>query len=102
MVRDVKTNPYRIIKTLIVSNKSDIGIKSTNGVSNIKATEATILDRYSTGSSIPYKNITDMFKVATLTNNEPEEDKDMPEKVDLKTIDERIMTIDDFLDNIEK
>nr|MBP3258671.1 DNA topoisomerase IV subunit A [Bacilli bacterium] len=101
MVREVKTNPYRIIKTFIISNKNTLGIKTNDGIKEIKVTEATILDRYSTGSSIGVKGIKDVFNVVGLESTEVEEEKDIPEKVDLKTIDERIMTIDDFLDNIE-
>ncbi|MBR1377467.1 MAG: DNA topoisomerase IV subunit A [Bacilli bacterium] len=102
MVRDVKTNPYRIIKTFIISNKSIIGIKSLEDIKEIKDTEAPILDRYSTGSNISSKNIVDAFKIANIEKEEKEPEKDMPEEVDLKSIDERIMTIDDFLDNIEE
>ena len=101
MVREVKTNPYRIIKTFIVSNKNSLGIKTSDGIKEIKVTEATILDRYSTGSSIGVKGIKDVFNIVGLESTEVKEEKDVPEKVDLKTIDERIMTIDDFLDNIE-
>ena len=97
MIRDVKTNPYRIIKTFIVSNKSFLGIKTSSEIKTIKVTEAPILDRYSTGSNIGIKKIIDAFKLA----NMEEEASDEPEKIDLKTIDERIMTIDDFLDNIK-
>ena len=100
MIRDVKTNPYRIVKTFIVSNRSNLGIKTKDEIIYIKDTEAPILDRYSTGSSLNIKNIIDAFKVVTLDKEVKE--KEIEEKVDLKSIDERIMTIDDFLDNIEK
>ena len=102
MIRDVKTNPYRIIKTFIICNKHNLGIKTKDEIVNIKVTEAPILDRYSTGSNLNIKNIIDVFKIVDLENEEKVVEKDIPEKVDLKSIDERIMTIDDFLDNIEK
>ncbi len=102
LIRDVKTNPYRIIKTFIISNRLSIGIKSAEGIKEMKVTEAPILDRYSTGSSTSTKNIVTAFKITSIEECDSKVEKDIEEKVDLKSIDERIMTIDDFLDNIEK
>ena len=102
LIRDVKTNPYRIVKTLIISNRDNFGVKCSDGIKEFKVTEAPILDRYSTGSNMNVKNITDVFKTVVLEKEESKPEKDIEEKVDLKSIDERIMTIDDFLDNIDK
>ena len=102
LIRDVKTNPYRIIKTFIISNRLSIGIKQAEGIKELKVTEAPILDRYSTGSSIGTKNIVSAFRITDINDCDTKVEKDIEEKVDLKSIDERIMTIDDFLDNIEK
>ena len=102
ILREVKTNPYRIIKTFIVSNKDFIGIKSSD-IKVLKNTEIPILDRYSVGSQISKENINAAFINAELIKKDEikEEvnitiEKQEP-KVSLKEIDDRLMTIDDFI-----
>ena len=51
VIRDVKTNPYRVLKTFIVS-KANIGYKIKNDIDYIKLTELPIVDRYSSGTTI--------------------------------------------------
>lgn len=110
IIREVKTNPYFIIKTFIIDNRHYLGIK-TASINNIKVTELPIMDRYSTGSQISKKEITDCFIVSELTKKESfennsdnniieEETKPIPKKeqISLEEIDDRLMTIDDFLD----
>ena len=110
IIREVKTNPYFIIKTFIIDNRHYLGIK-TASINNIKVTELPIMDRYSTGSQISKKEITDCFVVSELTKKESfennsdnniieEETKHIPKKeqISLEEIDDRLMTIDDFLD----
>ena len=116
LIREVKTNPYKILKTFIIDPKNYIGIKNPD-ILNLKLTELTIADRHSTGSLISKKQILDAFVVASLERHqqenlaaspiveeEPEvievlEEKEpqKKERVSLKEIDDRLMTIDDFL-----
>ena len=105
VLREVKTNPYKVLKTFIIDNKKHIGIK--NGDINVlKVTELPILDRYSTGSQISKKELEDAFVISELENkeennpnNKKETEEVIPkkEKISLKEIDDRLMTIDDFL-----
>ena len=107
IIKEVKTNPYHVIKSFILNNKEHFGI--INGDINImKPTELPIMDRYSTGSSISKHEITNAFKLQELTkkedferNNTEEEievlEEVKEERISLKEIDERLMTIDDFL-----
>ena len=110
IIREVKTNPYFIIKTFIIDNRHYLGIK-TASINNIKVTELPIMDRYSTGSQISKKEIIDCFVVSELTKKESfennsdnniieEETMHIPKKeqISLEEIDDRLMTIDDFLD----
>ena len=106
ILREVKTNPYRIIKTFIVNNREYIGIKNGD-IKILKSTEIPILDRYSTGSQITKGTINTAFVNAELIKKE-ELDKEVsiPEekvekKVSLKEIDDRLLTIDDFI-NIDE
>ena len=105
VLREVKTNPYKVLKTFIIDNKKHIGIK--NGDINVlKVTELPILDRYSTGSQISKKELEDAFVISELekheeivSNSENEGEEIIPkkDKISLKEIDDRLMTIDDFL-----
>ncbi len=104
ILREVKTNPYRVIKTLITDSRNHIGVKA-NDMENIKLTELPILDRYSTGSTIVKGQVYEVFLVKDLEKKEEikeKEEKTMKEPlkktVSLKEIDDRLMTIDDFLD----
>ena len=126
VLREVKSNPYEVLQTFIEDPKNYIGIKNEDIVS-LKLTELPIADRYSIGSQISKKELTDAFIISTLTrqektqtqvkistftdNKDPgeielldiEEEEEEPkkvtkkDKVSLKEIDDRLMTIDDFL-----
>ncbi|MGN1000727.1 MAG: DNA topoisomerase IV subunit A [Bacilli bacterium] len=103
ILREVKTNPYRIVKTLVTNSRDFIGIK-TSDIKIIKASELPIMDRYSTGSTIIKGNVIDAFMNVTLTKKkdlveEVSIKEEKPEKrVSLKEIDDKLMTIDDFID----
>lgn len=110
-IREVKSNPYKVLKVFITDNKNYFGLKN-GSITLVKATELPIADRYSTGSQIIKHNLTDAFIVASLSSaNESqdelnieveetkEEEKVIPkkDKISLSEIDDRLMTIDDFL-----
>ena len=103
ILREVKTNPYRIVKTLVTNSRDFIGIK-TSDIKIIKASELPIMDRYSTGSTIIKGNVIDAFMNVTLTKKkdlveEVSIKEEKPEKrISLKEIDDKLMTIDDFID----
>ena len=115
VLREVKSNPYHVIKTFITDSKNYIGIKNGE-IDTLKLTELNILDRYSTGGVIAKHELRDSFLIATLQRREnleqenldvdtsikedvKVEEKVVPkkEKISLKEIDDRLMTIDDFL-----
>ncbi len=105
-IREVKTNPYQILKAFIVDAKCHIGIKNGE-IKILKTTELPIADRYSTGSQVSKKRLTDAFIEAVLKKKESNVEKETvieesntiskKEQVSLKEIDDRLMTIDDFL-----
>lgn len=106
LLREVKTNPYRTIKALVLPQKDFIGLKG-NDIKTIKLTEIAIMDRYSTGSVISKDKIKEVFVVSELTKKDDlvvekkEEEIVEKKKVSLKEIDDRLMTIDDFI-NIDE
>ena len=116
VIREVKSNPYEILTTFTDDPKNYIGIKNGE-INTIKLTELPIADRYSTGSQISKHQLNDAFIIATLTRPEKNQDKievleeEKPqiievieekktpkkEQISLSEIDDRLMTIDDFL-----
>lgn len=113
LVRDVKTNPYRILKTFI--NCKNLGIVK-DGITTLKATELSIADRYSTGTTISKKGIDNCFEIVEIqtednkntktedTIKNKSEEKQIEEEIidiSLDEVDEKILTIDDFLDDFE-
>ena len=108
VLREVKSNPYRVLKTFVIDSKEYLGLKG-NEIEIIKLTELPINDRYSTGSQITKHSIQDAFVVANLTKEEQGEkeileqsqikEEKIPKKdqISLQEIDDRLMTIDDFL-----
>ena len=122
-IRDVKTNPYKLISALIINHKKEIGIL-TNEITYYKSSEIPICDRYQTGSTITKDKIkkvflqTEMLTSKDLENAskqieednieatiEPEEEKTKIKKekqISLDQIDKQILTIDDFLDDLDK
>jgi topoisomerase-4 subunit A len=103
VIREVKTNPHKIVKTLIINSKDLLLIKTKNDIKKIKNTELPIMDRYSTGSAIS-KEIIDVGVVKRLENKDNMFEiikEDISEKeVSLEEVDNKILTIDDFLKDI--
>ena len=105
LIRDVKTNPYKIFKTF-VCDKCDFTIKIGSDFDELKSTSLPIMDRYSTGSSITKGTIVDIFESILLIDSDKVEknrDEEEIETLDIKLdeIDEQILTIDDFLDDFK-
>lgn len=115
LLREVKSNPYKIVRAFPISNKDFIGLK-TSSIKLLKNTEFPIMDRYSTGSNISKEDINDCFIMNELTKKEKlledvqkeiEEikkekkeskiEEEPKKKISIKEIDDRLMTIDDFL-----
>jgi len=105
VIRDVKTNPYYILKTFIINSKNNLGLKFKEDIETIKLTELPIADRYSTGTSLSKHQILDVFIEKELEdpkNEKIEKEEVIKENISLESIDQRMMTIDDFLEDIEK
>ena len=101
MVRDVKTNPYHILRTFVNSKKSEIVLKIGIDFKIINTTDLPITDRYSTGTQITKAKIQAVFAEPTLEEKNDDEVVEINEKIDLDDIDKKILTIDDFLDDFK-
>ncbi len=103
IIREVKTNPYYILKTFIINYKENLTYMTKDEINTIKLTELPITDRYGTGTSISKQDILNVETEVKLISKEDINTvkKEEKENVTLEQIDEKIMTIDDFLDNFE-
>ena len=105
-IRDVKTNPYHIVAAFFLTTKEELGLKNGE-ITFFKGSDLTIADRYSTGSTLRKGGIDSAFKVVSLTDVKKEEEEiellDIEERpksnLDLESVDARLMTIDDFLND---
>ncbi len=98
VVRDVKTNPYHILNSFTTNNKKEIGIL-TDQITYHKVTEFPICDRYQTGTQITKDKIENVFIKVKTQASEPIEETNT--EISLDRVDEQIMTIDDFLDDLK-
>ena len=107
IIREVKTNPHKIMKVFITNPKDKFGIVTANGINIMKNSEITISDRHSTGSNISKSKLKDVFITPELQSKKDIDEEieiieELPkEDVALKEIDDKMLTIDDFLDDFE-
>jgi topoisomerase-4 subunit A len=111
IIREVKTNPYKVLKTFVIDSRGLLGIKANNDIITLKASELTIMDRYSTGSNISKNGITDAFLISSIEENNQEitmvtEEQQVEQteykQLSLLDIDEDLDKIDDMLDDINE
>jgi topoisomerase-4 subunit A len=103
LIREVKTNPHYLYNVLVADTKDMIGIKIEDEIKSFKVSELPIMDRHSTGTNLIKGNIKNVFEVVKLTSKEHSDIiKVEPKKdVSLNEIDNQILRIDDFLDDID-
>jgi topoisomerase-4 subunit A len=111
IIREVKTNPHKVIKAFVTDSKGMFGIKTSNDIITVKASELTIMDRYSTGSNISKGGIADAFLMSSIKETEQEIEEVTTEsaptteqteykQLSLLDIDQDLDKIDDMLDNL--
>ena len=120
LMKTIKSNPSKIVSSYIVPKDTELVITSIAEVKPVKLTEIAIMDKQSNGSFIVKDRVLDTYKKCKLISDK-DNSKDNNKVVDndtviindsnnifkdkeyksLKNIDEKIMTIDEILDNIE-
>ena len=101
LMKEIKSNPSKIIKVYISNVKSEIAVITDNETKKLKLTEISIMDRYSNGSYIVKDKIKDSYMVDEVINQD--KSKEYQKVTDnLKEIDDKIVLIDEILNNIEK
>ena len=114
VLKEIKSNPQEIIKLFVNDAKSVISMVSNEKVKELKLTEIPIMDRYQTGSSISKKVIDAIYENTSIKKDNVSEKVDLSKsaekeevkekvkekkEISLKEIDDKFMTIDDFLDS---
>jgi len=108
ILREVKSNPHSIIKTFIIRNKSNFGIKTEGKIEFIKSAIIPISDRYKTGAGLTKDKVLDVFEIQNISKeedikegpvkeNEIKEVKQEPKQISLLEIDDELSKIDDIL-----
>lgn len=110
LMKEIKSNPSKIVKVYITNTKKEINIVTTKGTKTVKLNEMPIMDRYSNGSYVVKDRVTDVYTIESIKSKDDIEVSDVNETVlpnntnnqtSLKEVDDRFMTIDDLLNNIE-
>ena len=106
VIRNVKTNPYYILNSFIVSNKYSLGLKYKEDMETIKLTDLPIVDRNSTGSTLSKMYLVDCYVVSELVSgddieNITEEAITTPQQISLDIIDDTISKVNNVLNNID-
>jgi len=115
-MKEIKSNPSKIVSAYVEDNKKIVHVVTNNYDKAVKLVEVPIMDRYSNGSYVVKDKIKDSYlEVMTLAKEDFDglnyiEDKkpeqmqinfDMLNKESLKEVDDRMVIINNFLDNIE-
>ena len=119
LMKEIKSNPSKIIKCYLMSSKEEIIVTSIAESKKVKLTEIAIMDRQSNGSFIVKDRILDTYEVCEIISNKADnkttsEDitteispKKNPTVIDkeyknLRLIDDKISDIEKQLNDIEK
>ena len=104
LMKVIKSNPSKIIKTYIIGSKKMIGIVSDNYSKVIKINEISIMDRNSNGSYVIKDRILDSYIVSELVSKEDndvkkEEIKIEKKGISLKEIDDELSRVDSIIND---
>ena len=112
LMKEIKSNPSRIIDSYIIPKDSELTVTSNKDVRNVKLTEIAIMDRQSNGSFISKDGIISVNKVAKMVSKDSNLEKTSDIVTDnivvdkeykaLKNIDEKMNVIEMQLDDIEE
>ena len=88
LMKEIKSNPSKIKKCYITSNKNSILILTDKGFTQVKLTEIPIMDRYSNGSYLVKHRILDTTLITSLIEKENEIINDISPKEEVPIIKE--------------
>lgn len=115
-MKEIKSNPSHVVGAYVLDIKSMIHVVTAHDDREIKLTDISIMDRYSNGSYVVKDKIVNSYLTVEPLSKEnfeglecvleksPEQGQlsfDMLNKESLKEVDDRMVVINNFLDNIE-
>ena len=115
-MKEIKSNPSRIVSAYVEDTKKNVHIVTDKYDKAVKIIEIPIMDRYSNGSYVVKDKIKNTYLEVSVLGKEnfdgmefvedkkPEQTQinfDMLNKESLKEVDDRMVIINNFLDNIE-
>ena len=115
-MKEIKSNPSKVINAYVEDNKRVVHVVTNKYDKAIKLVEIPIMDRYSNGSYVVKDKIIDSYLEANVLSREdfiglefiedkkPEQTQinfDMLNKASLNEVDDRMVIINNFLDNVE-
>ena len=102
VVREVKTNPYYLSKVFIPQTRDMLYLQTKDEMIKVKMADIPFADNLSTGTNIGKDTITDCYIGVNIKEcDESIIEESVDDSEELKKIDDKILTIDDFLDNFE-
>ncbi len=107
LMKVIKSNPSKIVKTYISNTKNMIGIVSDNYVKEIKLTDIPIMDRYSNGSYVIKDRIINAYMVTSLISKDDiskeDNNQSVPKQdISLKAIDDALASVDNIISDIRE
>ena len=66
ILKEVKSNPYRVLNVFINESKTYFGLKKEQDIAILKNTEISISDRYKTGGAISKEKVLEVFLIKNL------------------------------------
>ena len=116
-MKEIKSNPSHVVKVYVENKDTKIHLVTDSYDKDIRIVDVTIMDRYSNGSYVvkdkvvnSYIDISEPISKEDFVGLEYKEEKkieraqlsfDMLNKESLKEVDDRMVIINNFLDNIE-
>ena len=115
-MREIKSNPSKVVKVFVTDVKNTIMIITSTTKKEMKLTEIPIMDRYSNGSNIIKGKIKDSYLEEEIISKDDFKDLEYIEdkkptqqklnfdnlyKESLKQVDDKMVIINNFLDDVE-
>ena len=115
-MKEIKSNPSHVVDAYVENTKAIVDVVTDNYKKEIRFVDIPIMDRYSNGSYVVKDKVKDTYLVVEAIGKEqvgqmeyveekqPEQAQlsfDMLNKESLKEVDDRMVIINNFLDNIE-
>ena len=101
IIKDVKTNPHSIITTFLTESRNSFGVIINDKTITLKASEVTIMDKNSIGSTLIKGKIKAIFEEQSLEETKVVEESKEVEQLSLLDVDKDLKDINNVLKDIK-